>query len=72
MQGLIQGSEIVAGVGLLALLVFLVRLLRPPAGALQERAIVRFPGAWIIVGLALTFAFGTSIALIAVGLGVLG
>jgi hypothetical protein len=72
MQWLIQGGEIVAGVGLFALLVFVVMLLRPPAGSLEERAIVRFPGAWIIVGLALTFAFGTSFALIAVGLGILG
>jgi hypothetical protein len=72
MQWLVQGGEIVAGVGLFALLIFVIILLRPPAGTLQERAIVRFPGAWIIVGLALTFAFGTSIALIAVGLGILG
>ena len=72
MQWLIQGGEIVAGVGLFAVLAFVVMLLRPPAGTLQERAIVRFPGAWIIVGLALTFAFGFSFALVAVGLGVLG
>jgi hypothetical protein len=72
MQWLIKGGEIVVGVGLFAVLVFLVMLLRPPAGTLQERAIMRFPGAWIIVGLALTFAFGTSFALIAVGLGILG
>ena len=72
MQWLVQGGEIVAGVGLFAVLVFIVTLLRPPAGTLKEKAIVRFPGAWIIVGLALTFAFATSFALITVGLGILG
>jgi hypothetical protein len=67
MQWLLSGGEIVVGVALFVGLVVLVALLRPPNGALQERAIVRFPLAWIIVGLPLTFAFGLSAALIAIG-----
>ena len=38
------------------------------AGDGREKLIVRFPGAWIVVGLLLTFSFGASVALIAVGL----
>jgi hypothetical protein len=68
---LLAGGEIVTGLALFAGLSFLVAVLRPPSGTLQERRVVRFPGAWIIVGLALTFAFGSSFALIAVGLGIL-
>jgi hypothetical protein len=71
MDWLVSGGEIVAGVALFVGLVFGIALLRPPRGALQERLIVRFPGAWVIVGLPLTFAFGLSIALIAVGSGML-
>jgi hypothetical protein len=71
MAWLVSGGEIVAGIALFAGLVFLITLLRPPKGTLQERLIVRFPGAWIMVGLPLTFAFGVSIALIAVGTGIL-
>jgi hypothetical protein len=71
MDQLLHGSEIVAGLALFVGLVVVIRLLRPPQGALQERLIVRFPGAWIIVGLPMTFLFGVSIALIAVGTGVL-
>jgi hypothetical protein len=71
MDQLLHGGEIAAGLALLVGLVVVIKLLRPPAGQLQERLIVRFPGAWIIVGLPLTFAFGLSIALIAVGTGIL-
>ena len=71
MSWLVSGGEIAAGIALLVGLVFLITLLRPPKGTLQERLIVRFPGAWIIVGLPLTFAFGISISLIAVGTGIL-
>lgn len=67
MQWLLSGGEIVAGVALFVGLVVLLALLRPPKGSLQERVIVRFPLAWIIVGLPLTFAFGLSVALIAIG-----
>jgi hypothetical protein len=70
MNGLIGGSEVLAGVSLLVATVAVVLFLRPREG-LQERAIMRFPGAWIVVGLPLTFLVGTSIALIAVGTGVL-
>lgn len=71
MNWLLAGSEIVAGLALLVGLVVMVALLRPPRGTLQERIIVSFPGAWIIVGLPLTFAFGASLALIALGTGIL-
>ena len=70
MNWLVSGSEILAGVALMAVVVVVVMLLRPREG-LQEKLIVRFPGAWIVVGLLLTFSFGTSIALIAVGIGIL-
>ena len=65
------GSEILAGVVLLVGTVVVIVLLRPAAGQLQEKAIVRFPGAWIAVGLPLTFSIGTAVALIAVGTGIL-
>ncbi len=71
MDWLVHGGEVVAGIALFIALVFVIVLLRPPQGTLQERLIVRFPGAWIIVGLPLTFGFGVSFALIAVGTGVL-
>lgn len=67
MQWLLSSGEIVAGVALFVGLIVVVSLLRPPNGELQERAIVRFPLAWIIVGLPLTFAFGLSVALVAIG-----
>jgi len=56
------------GVVWLAANVCLLLLLRPPAGQTKERLIVRFPGAWIIVGLPLTLSFGASILVIAFGL----
>ena len=71
MDQLLHGGEIVAGLALFVGFVAVIALLRPPRGTLQERLIVRFPGAWIIVGLPLTFVFGISVALIAVGTGVL-
>jgi hypothetical protein len=71
MDWLVGGSEVLLGVALLAATVTVIALLRPPAGQLQERFIVRFPGAWIVVGLPLTFVFGTGVALIAVGTGIL-
>jgi hypothetical protein len=43
-----------------------VILLRPKNGV--EHRLVRFPGAWIIVGLALTCWIGTGAALLAAGL----
>jgi len=70
MNWLISGSEIVAGVVLLVATSAVIMFLRPRDG-LQERLIVRFPGAWIVVGLPLTMLIGTSIALIAVGVGIL-
>jgi hypothetical protein len=70
MNWLVAGSEIMAGILLFAGTVAAVMLLRPREG-LQERIIVRFPGAWIIVGLLLTCSFAVSVALVAVGTGVL-
>jgi len=71
MDQLLHGSEIAAGLALFVGLVVVIALLRPPRGTMQERAIVSFSGAWIVVGLPLTFAFGLSIALIALGAGIL-
>jgi hypothetical protein len=71
MQWLVGGSEIVAGVTLFIGWVFLILFLRPPQGTLQERLIISFPGAWIIVGLPMAMMFGVSIALVATGIGVL-
>ena len=71
MGWLVGGSEVALGCVLLVGLSFLVLALRPPSGTLEERRIVSFPGAWIVVGLPLTAVFATAIALIAVGLGVL-
>jgi hypothetical protein len=70
MDWLVSGSEIFVGVALFAAVVAAIVLLRPREG-LQEKLIVRFPGAWIVVGLPLTFLIGTSVALIAVGTGML-
>ncbi len=71
MNWLVVGSELIAGGALFASAVVMIVLLRPPAGQLQERLILRFPGAWIVVGLTLTFMIGTGIALITVGTGIL-
>ena len=68
MNWLVRGSEVIAGVALLASTVVIIVLLRPPAGQLQERLIVRFPGAWIVVGLPLTCMIATGIALITIGI----
>jgi hypothetical protein len=68
---LLAGGEVVTGASLLVGVSFLVAILRPPQGALQERAVVSFPAAWIIVGLTLTAAYACSIALVLVGLGIL-
>jgi hypothetical protein len=72
MNWLLAGGEVVAGLALLVGLVIVITLLRPPQGTLEERGVVSFPGAWIVVGLPLTFAFGVAVALIAVGTGILG
>jgi hypothetical protein len=53
------------GAVLLATGILAVVALRPK-GAVEHR-LVRFPGAWIIVGLLLTCWVGTGIALIAAG-----
>ncbi len=53
------------GAVLLATGIFAVVLLRPK-GSVEHR-LVRFPGAWIVVGLLLTCWVGTGIALIAAG-----
>ena len=45
MNWLVSGGEIVAGVALFVGMVFLFAFLRPPRGTLQERLILRFPGA---------------------------
>jgi hypothetical protein len=68
MQWLLGGGEVIAGVGLFVGLVILYRLLRPPQGTIQERAIVCFPLAWILVGRPVTIAIATSVALIALGM----
>jgi hypothetical protein len=67
MQWLLSGGEIVAGIALFVGSIIVLSLLRPPKGTLQARGIVNFPLAWLIVGLPLTFAFGLSVALVAVG-----
>ena len=71
MNWLVGGSEIALGVALFVGLVFLIAVLRPPRGTLDARRVVSFPGAWILLGLPLTFAFGASMALIAIGTGIL-
>jgi len=70
MNWLVAGSEILAGILLFGGTVGLIMLLRP-SGGLQERLIVRFPGAWIIVGLLLTCSIAASISLLAIGTGIL-
>jgi hypothetical protein len=67
MTWLIGGSEIVMGIALLVGLVMVIAFLRPPRATMQERLILRAPGAWIVVGLSLTIGFAASIALIVVG-----
>jgi hypothetical protein len=68
MNWLVSGGEVTLGIALFVGLVFLIAVLRPPRGTLDPRLIVRFPGAWIVVGLPLTFGFGLAIALIVVGM----
>jgi hypothetical protein len=67
MNWLIGGSEIVVGIALFIGLVLLVAFLRPPRSTMQERLILRAPGAWIVLGLSLTIGFAVSVGLIAVG-----
>ena len=54
------------GVVLLVTGVLVVMLLRARDG--RELLIVRFPGAWIVVGLLLTFWIGSGAALLAAGM----
>lgn len=68
MSWLIGGSEITSGIALFVGLVALMIWLRPPRGTLQEHRIVRFPGAWIVVGLPVTFAFAFSVTLVVMGI----
>jgi hypothetical protein len=51
------------GVALLVTGILVVALLRPRSE--RERLIVRFPGAWIFVGLLLTFWISSGAALVA-------
>jgi hypothetical protein len=55
------------GICWMAANILVVMLLRPRDGY-NERLIVSFPGAWIIVGLPLTLSFGASALIIARGL----
>jgi hypothetical protein len=48
--------------------ILVVMMLRPPRGQTEERFIVSFPGAWIVVGLPLTLSFGASALLTAFSL----
>lgn len=57
------------GLGWFAANVFVFLLLR--ARDQRERAIIRFPGAWIPVGLLLTSSFAGSIAVVLLSLGLL-
>ena len=59
--------RMVLGAALLAATVVLIWFLRPGDG--REKLIVRFPGAWIVVGLLLTGSIATAVALIATGVG---
>jgi hypothetical protein len=56
---------ILLGAGLLAATIVLILFLRPSTG--QERLVVRFPGAWIILGLLLTGSIATGVALVVAG-----
>jgi hypothetical protein len=58
--------RIALGAVFLVAAVLVVLLLRARGG--RERLIVRWPGAWIVVGLLLTFWIGTAVALIATGI----
>ena len=51
------------GAAMLAAGIMAIVLLRPRDG--KERALVSFPGAWIVVGLMLTFWLGGSVAIMA-------
>ena len=55
------------GICWMAANILVVMLLRPRDGY-NERLIVSFPGAWIIIGLPLTLSFGASAMVIARGL----
>jgi hypothetical protein len=68
---LLAGGEITLGLAMFVGLSLLVAFLRPANGALQERAVVSFPAAWIVVGLALTMGFSVSVAFVLVGFGIL-
>jgi hypothetical protein len=57
--------KMLIGAVLLAVGIALVLMLRPTGN--QERLIVRFPGAWILVGLLLTFWIGAAVSLIVTG-----
>ena len=57
--------KMLIGAVLLAAGIALILLLKPRGS--QERVIVRFPGAWILVGLLLTFWIGTAVSLIVTG-----
>ena len=56
----------ILGAALLPTGVLAVFLLRPKSG--KERPIVRFPGAWIVIGLLLTFWIATGMTLLATSL----
>ncbi len=56
-------SHALLGLAMLAAGIAAIVLLKPRGG--EERLIVRFPGAWIVVGLLLTFWLGGSVALMA-------
>lgn len=71
MNWLLAAGEVTAGVALFVGLAVLVAFLRPPHGSLQERAIVRFPGAWILVGIPITLGFACSAMLVLIGVGIL-
>ncbi len=58
--------RIALGAILLVAAVLVILSLRPTDR--QEKPIVRWPGAWIVVGLLLTLWVGTAVALIATGI----
>jgi hypothetical protein len=68
MQWLLSGGEIMAGIALFVGSVTCFHSCARHREPLQARGIVSFPLAWLIVCLPLTFAFGLSVALVAVGL----
>jgi hypothetical protein len=58
--------RIALGAILLVAAVLVILSLRPTGR--EEKLIVRWPGAWIVVGLFLTLWVGTAVALIATGI----